>query len=206
MFEADTPGSAYTILKDPFDIILYVVTNQKPSLRDILRLPFRETVSGKDMKLFFDNLYDIKETRNYWFHFNIEPTFEEITIILKQIALFCQLLEIPFGSITTIEILAKDELSFGAAPESEFDTFTYTLRLNGWVTDRASDNLLSDVIEPEKAKHVGEGLLEVKPGGGRIKVINTEESRLLYAWGDFDKNGEHRWGFIKSINRTEWFR
>jgi hypothetical protein len=89
---------------------------------------------------------------------------------------------------------SDDETPIGTPLSGPFVSHSYTLHMNGSVRDRASDELLGDLITDGDT--IGALLLARKPSGGRLRI--TAQGDVVAYFGD-------SWGFIAKVTPKTWF-
>lgn len=89
---------------------------------------------------------------------------------------------------------SDDETPIGTPLSGPFVSHSYTLHVNGSVRDRATDELLGDLISDGDT--IGALLLARKPSGGRLRI--TAQGDLAAYFGD-------SWGFIAKVTPRTWF-
>ena len=109
--------------------------------------------------------------------------------------------EAPEPSEAASEIAAElgrftsdDETPIGTPLSGPFVSHSYTLHMNGSVRDRATDELLGDLITDGDT--IGALLLARKPSGGRLRM--TAQGDVAAYLGD-------SWGFIAKVTPKTWF-
>ena len=89
---------------------------------------------------------------------------------------------------------SDDETPIGTPLSGPFVSHSYTLHVNGSVRDRATDELLGDLISDGDT--IGALLLARKPSGGRLRI--TAQGDVAAYFGD-------SWGFIAKVTPKTWF-
>ena len=89
---------------------------------------------------------------------------------------------------------SDDETPIGTPLSGPFVSHSYTLHVNGSVRDRATDELLGDLITDGDT--IGALLLARKPSGGRLRM--TAQGDVAAYFGD-------SWGFIAKVTPKTWF-
>ena len=89
---------------------------------------------------------------------------------------------------------SDDETPVGTPIAGPFVSHSYTLHMNGSVRDRASDELLGDLIQDGDT--LGALLIARKPSGGRLRVTSAGEVAAYF--GD-------SWGFLAKVTPETWF-
>lgn len=89
---------------------------------------------------------------------------------------------------------SDDETPIGTPLSGPFVSHSYTLHINGSVRDRATDELLGDLITDGDT--IGALLLARKPSGGRLRM--TAQGDVAAYFGD-------SWGFIAKVTPKTWF-
>jgi hypothetical protein len=89
---------------------------------------------------------------------------------------------------------SDDETPIGTPLSGPFVSHSYTLHMNGSVRDRATDELLGDLITDGDT--IGALLLARKPSGGRLRM--TAQGDVAAYFGD-------SWGFIAKVTPKTWF-
>ena len=89
---------------------------------------------------------------------------------------------------------SDDETPVGTPLAGPFISHSYTLHMNGSVRDRASDELLGDLIADGDT--LGALLIARKPSGGRLRVTSAGEVAAYF--GD-------SWGFLAKVTPETWF-
>lgn len=109
--------------------------------------------------------------------------------------------EAPEPVVAASEIAAElgrftsdDETPVGTPIAGPFISHSYTLHMNGSVRDRASDELLGDLISDGDT--LGALLIARKPSGGRLRVTSAGEVAAYF--GD-------SWGFLAKVTPNTWF-
>lgn len=109
--------------------------------------------------------------------------------------------ETPEPEVAASEIAAElgrftsdDETPVGTPLAGPFISHSYTLHMNGSVRDRATDELLGDLVEAGAT--LGALLIARKPSGGRLRI--TESGEVAAYFGD-------TWGFLAKVEPVNWF-
>ena len=89
---------------------------------------------------------------------------------------------------------SDDETPIGTPLSGPFVSHSYTLHVIGSVRDRATDELLGDLISDGDT--IGALLLARKPSGGRLRI--TAQGDVAAYFGD-------SWGFIAKVTPKTWF-
>jgi len=89
---------------------------------------------------------------------------------------------------------SDDETPVGTPLTGPFISHSYTLHMNGSVRDRATDELLGDLIPDGDT--LGALLIARKPSGGRLRVTSAGEVAAYF--GD-------SWGFLAQVTPGTWF-
>ena len=89
---------------------------------------------------------------------------------------------------------SDDETPIGTPLSGPFVSHSYTLHVNGSVRDRATDELLGDLISDGDT--IVALLLARKPSGGRLRI--TAQGDVAAYFGD-------SWGFIAKVTPKTWF-
>jgi hypothetical protein len=89
---------------------------------------------------------------------------------------------------------SDDETPIGTPLSGPFVSHSYTLHMNGSVRDRATDELLGDLITDGDT--IGALLLARKPSGGRLRM--TAQGDVAAYFGD-------SWGCIAKVTPKTWF-
>jgi hypothetical protein len=89
---------------------------------------------------------------------------------------------------------SDDETPVGTPLAGPFISHSYTLHMNGSVRDRATDELLGDLISDGDT--LGALLIARKPSGGRLRVTSAGEVAAYF--GD-------SWGFLAKVTPGTWF-
>jgi hypothetical protein len=109
--------------------------------------------------------------------------------------------ETPEPEVAASEIAAElgrftsdDETPVGTPLAGPFISHSYTLHMNGSVRDRATDELLGDLVEAGAT--LGALLIARKPSGGRLRI--TDSGEVAAYFGD-------TWGFLAKVEPVNWF-
>lgn len=89
---------------------------------------------------------------------------------------------------------SDDETPVGTPLAGPFISHSYTLHMNGSVRDRATDELLGDLVEAGAT--LGALLIARKPSGGRLRI--TDSGEVAAYFGD-------TWGFLAKVEPINWF-
>ena len=89
---------------------------------------------------------------------------------------------------------SDDETPVGTTLAGPFISHSYTLHMNGSVRDRATEELLGDLISDGDT--LGALLIARKPSGGRLRVTSAGEVAAYF--GD-------SWGFLAKVTPGTWF-
>ena len=87
-----------------------------------------------------------------------------------------------------------DEVAVGSPIDGPFISHSYTLHMNGSIRDRATDQLLEDLVDAGGS--LGALLIARKPSGGRLRITASGEIAAYFS---------DSWGFLALVEPRNWF-
>ena len=87
-----------------------------------------------------------------------------------------------------------DEVAVGSPIDGPFISHSYTLHMNGSIRDRATGQLLEDLVDAGGS--LGALLIARKPSGGRLRITASGEIAAYFS---------DSWGFLAQIEPENWF-
>lgn len=184
-----------------------------------LRKPISALVPKANWKDFYDRLEDLLGERNKWVHNSAKAdrdSLKSLVLLVNKVSFYLELkvtkecnellehispqapapdLDEPESVVSPVPgTSSAGAREVGTPILSPFVSHSYTLHLDGSIRDRATDQLLEDLVPGSKA--LGQALIGRKPNGGRLKI--TAQGQIAAYFGDY-------WGLLGEVEPNNWF-